>query len=236
MMNLKKTKMMKNKVALIISLFFLTTATYAQEVNEQSGNIDKVSGTVLRTTINRAEEKTIVKGWKGVMKDYDADVDTKNNGITAKEVKIESIGTVGLEVLAEVRKSSDTQKEFIVMFLKNGTAISSTSDLSAFTAAKSIVREFANNMSKKATEDYQKAQIKLFDDIEDDYEDAQKEQEKAEKDIEDAKEQIKESEKEIKEKSKFLDENKRTQADLKKKMEAQKTMVNGSNKEMDLFK
>jgi hypothetical protein len=230
---------MKNKISILFLLTAFSVSTYAQKtvkVEEKNGKIDETSGTVLSTTINRASEKTILKEWKSKMKDYDADVDTKKNRVTAKEVKIESIGTVGLEVLAEVKEQSDSEKEFTVMFIKNGQAITSSTEIAAFAAAKSIVREFAINISKEATEDFQKVQLKLFEDLEDDTRDAKKEEERAKEDIEDAKRKIKEAEETIKEKSKFLEDNKQTQLELSKKLSGQKTKVDAANKEMDIYK
>lgn len=246
-------KKMKNKIITSICLFVFALCANAQvaiTVTEDSDNIDKQSGTVLRTKINRTEEKTIVKEWKGKMKDYDGDVDTKKNRITAENVKIEAIGTVGLTVLGEVRKSSENEQEFVVMFLKNGQSISSKSDLSAFTAMKNIVRNFATELSKESTADYQKNQLKVFTALQEDLEDTKKEEEEAKEDIEDAKkkieeakeeiekanEEIKEAEEKIKDKTKFLEKNAKNQAETTEKIAKQQNVVNGANSEMEYFK
>ena len=103
------------------------------------------------------------------------------------------------------------------MFLTNGVPLNSKKDLSGFTAAKSIVINFANKMSKEATEDYQKDQIKSFEKIQKELESTQKDKEKAEKAVMESKKAIKEAEANIKEKTKFIAENKKFHAVLIKK-------------------
>lgn len=220
-------------------LFFFSISMTAQEatsVIEKVDNIGDETGTVLSTKINRASEKTILKEWKGKMKDWDGDVDIKKSMITSKEVKIEAIDENGLEIIAEVRRSTDQEFEFIAMFIKNGKPVSSDSDISGFAAAKNIVRNFANEVSKEATEVYQKAQLKLFEELEDELENAKKEREKAEEDIKEAEEEIKKANEIIKQKKKDLSDNKSSQEHLAKKIAEQEKKVKNANEEMGLFK
>ena len=244
---------MKSKIVLALSLFIMSVSTNAQNgvyVEEGRDNVNKTNGTVLKTKIKRASEKEIVKAWKSKLKDFDGDVDAKKNVITASEVKVESIGTVGLDVSAEIREVNKVEHEFVVMFIKNGEAISSSTDLSAFTAAKNIVRNFATELSKEATEGYQKAQLKIFggfekqlekakeeeEDAKEDIEDAKKDIEKAKEDIKKANEDIKKAEESMKENAKVLEKNKTKQEDISKKIATQKNIVNGANAEMGNFK
>ena len=104
--------------------------------------------------------------------------------------------------------------------------------MSGYTAAKNIVRNFANELSKEATENYQKDQVKAFEKAQKELEGAQKDQEKAEKAIADTKE----AEATIKEKSKFLTENKKARAELVKKVDTLNAIVKTANDEMELFK
>ena len=177
------------------------------------------------------------------MKDFDGDVKIKKSTLTATGVKIESIDSNPIEVVAEVRKSNEQEHELVVIFIKNGISMSAESDLAGYTAAKSIVRNFANEMSKEATEDYLKEQNKLVEDLVKDLEGAEKDHEKATKEIQDAKEniedakkEIKEAEAKIKEKSKFIGDNKKTKEELSKKVEAQKLVLKAVQNEMELFK
>lgn len=228
------------KVTLLLLAGFLTFnfSYFAQEatsITEKADNIGTENGTVLSTKINRATEKDIIKEWKSKMKGFDGDVKAKKTTISATGVKIESIDLNPIQVFAQVRKSTDQEMELVVMFLKNGVPLNSNTDLSGFTAAKSIVRNFANKMSKEATEDYRKDQIKAFEKLQKELESAQKELERAEKAIKESKKAIKEAEATIKDKTKFVAENKKTQAGLMKKLEEQKKVVKTANDEAGLF-
>lgn len=107
--------------------------------------------------------------------------------------------------------------------------MSAESDLVGYTAANSIVRNFANEMSKEETGDYLKDQNKLVTGLTKDLESAVKDEEKAKK-------EIKEAEAKIKKKSKFIDDNKKTKAELGKEVEAQKLVLKAVQNEMELFK
>lgn len=237
---------MKMKHLLLSGILAFSLTLSAQEVTsviEKTDNIGTENGTVLSTKINRAIEKDIVKEWKSKMKGFDGEVKVKGATITATSVKIESIDSNPIEVIAKVINSTDQEFELVVMFIKNSVSISSESDLMGFTAGKNIVRNFANEMSKEATEGFQKIELKAFDKVEKELESAKKDKEKAEKDterakkaIEDAKNTIIEAEATIKEKTKFIADNKKTQAGLVIKLEEQKKRVKIANDEMDLFK
>tara|TARA_R110002111_G_scaffold98809_2_gene152633 strand:+ start:126 stop:818 length:693 start_codon:yes stop_codon:yes gene_type:complete len=230
---------MKISHLILTGFLALSLNSFAQEattVIEKKDNVVNESGSALSTKINRATEKDIIKAWKSKMKDFDGDVKTNRSTITATEVKIEAIDPNSIQVFAEVRKATDQEFEFLVIFIKNGVPLSSESDLSGFTAAKSIVRNFANELSKEATEEHHKDQNGIVEDLIKDLESAEKDHKKAEEAIEDAKKRIKEAESTIKEKTKFLSENKKTKAELAKKIEEQKKIIKTAKDEMDLFK
>jgi len=69
--------------------------------------------------------------------------------------------------------------------------MSAESDLVGYTAANSIVRNFANEMSKEETGDYLKDQNKLVTGLTKDLESAVKDEEKAKKEIKEAEAKIK---------------------------------------------
>jgi hypothetical protein len=237
---------MKTKHLVLTAFLALSINTFAQEataVVEKTENIDSESGTVLSVKINRATEKDILKEWKSKMKNFDGDVKIKGSSAKSTEVKIESIDSNPIEVIATVKKSTEQEHIFMAMFIKNSVSISSESDLMAFTAAKTIVKNFANELSKDATADYQKEVTKAFEKLEKELENTKKDNEKAEKEkikakeaIEDAKNAIKEAEATIKEKTKFIADSKKTLAELASKMESQTQVVKAANDEMELFK
>jgi phosphoenolpyruvate-protein kinase (PTS system EI component) len=215
--------------ALILGLGYTAQAQKDIKITESTEKINDYDGNVLRTVINRADEKTISKEWKRKMKDYDASVNTKKNEIHATEVMISTISEFPIRVYAQVNEINETQIEFLVMFMNGDRSISSSPDISGFTAAKQIVKEFTNQVSKEATKGYNKTQINLLDDLQKQLKELKNNKKDAEKEIKKAKETIKEKEYE-------LAENEKKREETLKKIEAQKQTVKNANKEMDQFK
>ena len=208
----------------------------ATSVTEKSTEVGTERGTALSTKIKRATEKDIIKSWKSEMKGFDENVKTNKSTITATDVKIKSIDPRGIEVFAEARVATEQEFELVVIFIKNGKPLSAESDLSVYTAAKSILIDFANKLSKEATEEHHEGQNKIVGSLVKDLERAEKEKEKAEEAIKDVKRAIKEAEETIKEKTKFLSENKKALSKLAEKIKAQEQKVKKANDELDLFK
>lgn len=221
-----------SRITLLILLLGLGYNTQAQngiEITERTEEINDINGNALRTVINRADEKTISKEWKRKMKDYDASVKTKGNEVHATEVNISTISEFPIQVYAEINKIDETQMEFLVLFMNGDRSISSSTDISGYTAAKKILEEFANQLSKEATEEYNEKQISLLEDLQKQLEDLKDNKKDAEEEIKEAKETIKEKEYE-------LAENEKKREETLKKIEAQKQAVKNANKEMDQFK
>ena len=136
---------------LLLSLGFTAQAQKGVEVTESTEEINDVNGNALRTIINRADEKTISKEWKKLMKSYKASVKTKGNEVHATEVMVSSISEFPIQVYAQINEISETEMELLVIFMNGDRSISSSSDISGYTAAKKIVEDFALQISNEAT-------------------------------------------------------------------------------------
>lgn len=215
-------------VLLLIGFGYTVHSQEAISITEISASIQDASGNALRTEINRADEKMINKAWKSLMKDYDGDVEVKGNTIISKEVIIPSISDRGITVYAQTSKLSDTKKEFQVIFLNGDQDISSRSDVSAYTAANQIVKDFAQKVSNTATNKYRDIQLGLLKGLSKELEGLKRDQANAEKEIKKAKETIKDKEYE-------LENNEKEQQEAVKKIEKQKEMVKNAKIEAELF-
>ncbi len=222
-----KTKLF-SYVFLLLSTFSVGVAQESISVSESTANIEDANGNALRTEINRADEKMIIKAWKSLMKDYDGDVDIKGNNILSKEVIISAISERGITVYAQINKLSDTRKEFLVIFLNGDSYISSKNDISSYTAANQIVKDFAQKVSQNATNKHRDLQMSVMKDLTKQLENLKREQKNAEKEIEKAKETIKDKEYE-------LGENEKEQTEMAKKIEQQKELVKNAKNEAELF-
>jgi chromosome segregation ATPase len=222
-------KQMSKLLTLTLALFALNLLS-AQEVTtvtETIENIGDANGSALRVEINRADERTIAKEWKSVMKDYDGDVNIKGDEIYASEVMISAISEHEIKVFAKISKLNETKKEFTVIFLNGDRAISSESDISGYTAAKDIVMRFAKARSLEATTEYKENQEDALKELEDNLDDLLRDKKRAEDDIEDCKETIKEKEYD-------LEQNQDKRGELVKQIEEQKKTLKNAKKEVDL--
>lgn len=220
-------------------LLLFTQSFVGQEVTTVTAiedNVGKENGLGFKTRINRAEEKVIIKEWKSLLKGYNGKVVVEGTIISAEEVQIESMGSDPLIVRAEIRNVNKTEHDFFVQFYKNGQYVNDVTDLSAFTAAKTIVRMFSNRLSEEATDGYQKVQLKLYDNLTSEMNKLKKEKEKAEKLIKNAEEEIKAAQQLIKDKTKEIAENKEKQAVKEEEIEKQKIIVKKANAEAKLYK
>lgn len=215
-------------LAFILGLGFTAQAQKGAEVTESTEEINDFDGNVLRTVINRSDEKTISKEWKRKMKSYKASVKAKKNEIHATEVNISSISEFPIRVYAQINEINESQMEFLVMFMNGDRSISSSSDISGYTAAKKIVEEFAQEISNEATSAFFDTEEDRLKELESQLNNLKKEKKKAEKDIEEAKETIKEREYD-------LSENEKQSKETQKQIEAQKQAVKNAKKELDQF-
>lgn len=215
-------------LAFVLSLGYGAQAQKGVEITEHAETINGIDGNVLRTIINRADKKTISKEWKRKMKRYKASVKTKSNEVHATEVMIPSISEFPIQVYAQINEVSESQMEFLVLFMNGDRDISSSSDISGFTAAKQIVKEFSHEISKEASSAYFKNEEDQLKDLGNKLDDLKKEKKKAEKEIEDAKELIKEREYDLKENEKLREE-------TLKQIDKQKQSVKNAKKELDQF-
>jgi hypothetical protein len=174
-----------------ISVFtFNAVAQKAVTITETTESIGEESGNALRAVIYGADEKTIFKSWKSIMKNHDAIVKTKKNEMYATEVLISSISDHKISVFAKIKDVDRLSKEVLFIFKKTDEIVSSSSDISGYTSAKEMVLTFATAVSKKAAEDFLKDAQKTLGKLEGDYEELTKQKQKAEKEIEECKETI----------------------------------------------
>ena len=219
------------KITLFKLLFFCVVASICAQsltVTEETENILDANGNALRVEITIASEKTILKEWKSKLKKFDGEVKIKGNELSALNVKINSISEHEIKVYTKVKDVSKTLREVYFIFLNGDLAISSSSDISGYTAAKEIVSSFAKELSKEATEDHHAEQEKHLGKLEGSLRDLIREKERAEKEISDCNESIKDNEYKLK-------TNKESQAEMIKKIEAQKVKVKDAKNNKEVF-
>ncbi len=219
------------KIKLFLLLFVLPFIAYNQEataVTETIESIEEVSGSALKSTIYYSNDKSILRAFKNTLKNYNGKVKIKGNELTATEVVITSIADHEIKVYAKVKELNAFAHEVFFIFLDGSNFISSSSDISGYTAAKDIVYNFSNTQNQNSTESHFEKQEKKLSELEEGLNDLVKEKKKAEEEIEDCKELIKDNEYKIKEN---IDDQER----VAKEIEEQKGVVKKARNAKDIF-
>lgn len=222
------------KPLLAISLvIFSLNSLQAQKkvkVTETSEKINDVKGTALKVIINKSSEKAISKAWKKVMKRYGASVKTKRNEIHASNANISTISEYPIQVFAKIENNKkENNQAFSAIFLNGNIPISKSSDVSGFTAAKKIIEDFANQISKEATTEFMKGEESILSGYNKEIKNIDKETKKANKDIANKKKEIEKLESTVK-------DNAKKKGELEKKIKTQKGKVKDAKKEVDIYK
>ena len=183
----------------LVTLFFLFIglASKAQEptiVKEQEEIIQEISGNALYVNIYKATSKSILKNLKSALKDKSEEVKVKGDNLYAKKVSFPSISDSLLSIYGYVKELSNETHHLYLLFIDQGTAISSVNDLSGYTAARSFLYDFANTISKETSEEHYSNELKALEKMEKELKELKRKKEKEEKNIDKLKKQIKKSE------------------------------------------
>lgn len=191
---------MKNFYAATISiLIFCSASAQKSKVDERNEKIGGGNHNALVVTIYENSEESILKGWKSIMRDNDAKVNTKDGEQFSDNAVIKRInGNNTMDVYARTEKGKEGEVKLIVAFDLGGAFMSSSQHTQAFNEAKKMLQEFADNLTKDAIADQLKAAEKVLATMTDDQEDLVKKNKDLKEDIAEYKEKITKAESEIK--------------------------------------
>jgi len=214
------------KSYLIISFFLFSFLLNAQEikVTESKENIGGAKNPVLTVIIYDADESTIEKAWKSLMKGYDAKVSTKD-GVYANNANISDISAKTIDVYAMTEKQNDGIKLTVAIDL-GGAFLSSSAHPDQYKAAEKIVRNFAIDICKKAVQEKLDEAMKQQKGLESNLKDLVKKNDKLHKEIEDYKDRISDDEKDI-------ETNQKDQGTTNNAIDSQKKVVEEIQKKLD---
>ena len=206
------------KYFIIIFLILISTFSFSQKIKVKS-NREDIGGSkhdVLVVTIYQADENTIEKAWKSLMKGYGAKVSTGSE-IVSKNATIKDITEKPIDVYAKIKKNSDGFT-LIVGFDLGGAFLSESLHSDKYKYAEKIVSDFANDVTKEAFENLIKDQTKILEGLQRKQEKLVKENEGLHSDIEKYKKRIQDAEYDIK-------KNMSNQDNMKSDIEKQKSVV-----------
>jgi len=213
---------MKNIYLLILVLFSLNI--FAQnkiKVEETNASFDNGKHNALKVVIYEAKQKDVEKAWKSLMKSYNAKVSMKKT-IFADNATIKDMSENTVDVYATTDKTKDGDVILYVAFDLGGEIYLESSHGDKFKTAKKIIRKFAVETTKDALKDKIKDAEKILSSKQKEQKNLEKENENLKNDIEDYKKKIEKAKNNIK-------ENEKQQADKKKEIEEQQSIVNKLN-------
>jgi hypothetical protein len=211
---------MKNVLTLVLTV--ISFAAYADKVKvkESRENIGGGSNNALVITIYEAAPDDVLKEFKGIMKDYNAKVSSKDDGLFGDNAVIKPMGNNTVDIYAKVKKIKDGESELIVAFDLGGAFLNSGEHKEQYKIAKEIVENFAIKMQKDAINAQLAAASKLLEKMQDQQKDLEKKNANLKDDIKDWQEKIKKAEGDIK-------TNEEEQVKKKAEIETQQKVVTG---------
>lgn len=209
--------------ALLIGIFTFAEKLKVQEKNEKIGG---GNNNALVITIYEVSPDDIESKFKSVMKDYNAKVSSKDDGLFGDNAVIKEMGNNTVDIYARVEKVKDGESKLIVAFDLGGAFLNSSEHKDKYKIAEKIVYEFAIKITKDAISAVAKAEQKKLDNMNDDQKDLEKKSANLNDDI-------KEYEEKIKKAKEDLEKNKGEQEKKKTEIEAQKKVVDDVNKKLN---
>lgn len=196
------------KIFLLSTIFLLiSTFVFSQEIIVTETRTDIADGNknALEVTIYKSDKKTIEKQWKRLMKDYDADVNSKKE-IFADNALVKKISENTIDIYAKVEEGKDDEIVLYVAFDLGGAFLSSSQHSSQFNEAKELVIEFAKTETENGFNKLIEEEEKALKGLESKLDRMNSDKEHLEKEIEDYKERIEKNTDEINKITKDLDE------------------------------
>lgn len=205
-------------------------AASAQEikVKEDYAKIGGASNPVLTVYIGGADQTTVEKAWKSLMKDYGAKVSYKDV-LFSQDANIKDMSTKTVDTYATAEPQKDGTVKLTVAFDLGGGFVSSSTHPDQYKIAEKMVRKFAVDVSKQAVSDKLWDEKKKQKTLEGNLADLQKAKSKLEKEILDYQDRIKDDQKDI-------ETNKSDQVKATQQIEDQKKVVDDVQQKLDAIK
>ena len=207
----------------ITLLILLSTITYSQKkvkITESSEKFSVGRVDVMVANIYEADKKYVEKAWKKLMKRYSGKVTTKSEIVATDVIIKRMMGDKRVDVYAIVKDGSDGTVLIEVAMDLGGAYLTKAAHPEKYKEAKSILRDFAVEVSKEAVREQINDQEKILGKF-------QNEQEKLEKDNENLKKSIDDYKQKIKEAEQAVVDNAKAQELKKKEVEDQRKIVVG---------
>lgn len=187
------------------------------EVKESNRKIGKSSQPVLVTTIYKAEVKSVEKGWKKLVKEFNPEDFKSKKEMFADNAMISRLSDNVVDVYAVAEKLGE-DVEFYVAVDLGGVYLNST-QASKVEIMRSIVKEFALDMTNEAFQSLIDNQQKVFEKVQREIENKTSDKEHLQKEIVSYQEKIESSNDEIEKITKEIENQRQLLEKEQKKLE-----------------
>jgi len=185
---------MKKISTLILALITFTAFAGKVNVTESRENIGGGNNNALvEVSVDDA-----MKEFKGIMKDYDAKVSTKNDELFGDKALIKKISNNTIDLYAKAIKIKDGETKFIFAINLGGAFCNSSDHKEQYKVAKEILENFAVKVQKDAIGVQLAAAQKILDKMTDQQKDLEKKNANLNDDIKNWNEKIKKAQDDLK--------------------------------------
>ena len=188
--------MKKLLISALLLIPFMQLNAQKVKVESEKKDIAGAKREAFTVVIPEAEQSSVEKGWRSMMKKFDGDISTKT-GVFADNAKIPDISDNTVDVYALTEKA-DNGVKLIVAFDLGGAFLSSSMHPAQYKVAEKMIREFAVKAATEAVEDKLKEQEKILRENDEKLKDLVKENDKLKSSIESYKKKIEEAESDLK--------------------------------------
>jgi hypothetical protein len=195
---------MKTITTILLAIPLLASAQTIK-VEERSEDIADGRNNTFSVTVFEADEKTVEKEWKDVLKDFNGKTSSKKNELFTDDATIKAMSENTVDIYTRFTKVEGGIK-VTVGFDLGGAFVSSSNDAGKAKVATEILHDFGVKVTKKAMEDIVKEEEKNQEKMEKDLADMVSEKETLKKNIERWTEQIEKAKEDIKKNEKSQEE------------------------------
>ncbi|MEW6468680.1 MAG: hypothetical protein AB1458_07135 [Bacteroidota bacterium] len=209
--------MKKISAFFLLLLFGIPLFAGKLKVSESKEKIGGGSNNALVITIYEVAPDEIEKEFKSRMKDFDAKVSSKDDGLFGDNAVIKDMGNNTVDIYAKVEKVKDGEARLIVAFDLGGAFLNSSDHKDKYKVAEKIVYDFAIKITKGAIAAQLKAEEKKLEKLTDEQKDLVKKNENLAEDIKEYEQKIAKAKEDI-EKNKQEQEKKKSEIEVQKKV------------------
>jgi hypothetical protein len=142
---------MKTVLILVANLLLLNTLLFAQKIkiSEKNENLGGGKHNALLVPIYEADEKTVEKEWKNLLKKYNAKMATIGDEQFGDNAVIKDISNNTIDIYWKLEKAAENSTKLIAAYDLGGAFLSADTHKKEYKIIETIMYDFALGLTKK---------------------------------------------------------------------------------------